>query len=30
MEVVMNPGEEKEVALKKAGKLQGIVTLKRQ
>jgi plastocyanin len=30
IEVVMNPGEETEVALKKAGKLQGIVTLKRQ
>jgi hypothetical protein len=30
IEVVINPGEEKEVALKKAGKLQGIVTLKRQ
>ena len=30
IEVAINPGEEKEVALKKAGKLQGIVTLKRQ
>ena len=29
IEVVIKPGEEQEVALKKAGKLQGILTLKR-
>ena len=30
IEIVIHPGEEQEVALKKAGKLQGILTLKRQ
>ena len=30
LEIVIHPGEEQEVVLKKAGKLQGILTLKRQ
>jgi hypothetical protein len=30
IEIIIHPGEEQEVALKKAGKLQGILTLKRQ